>query len=202
MKLYFAPGASSLTPHIALREAGLAFELEQVDHRQKKTKDGGDYRSINPKGQVPALRLDDGQILTEAAVVVQYIADQKPAAKLAPPAGGMARYRLQEWLNFIASEMHKEVGALFDRNASNESKAQQKEMLVPKFEYLAQALAGRDYLMGDQFTVADGYLYNILRWARLNKIDLARWPALAAFMQRVEARPAVQAALKAEGLIK
>jgi len=202
VKLYFAPGASSLTPHIALREAGLAFELEQVDHRQKKTKDGGDYRSINPKGQVPALRLDDGQILTEAAVVVQYIADQKPAAKLAPPAGGMARYRLQEWLNFIASEMHKEVGALFDRNASNESKAQQKEMLVPKFEYLAQALAGRDYLMGDQFTVADGYLYNILRWARLNKIDLARWPALAAFMQRVEARPAVQAALKAEGLIK
>lgn len=202
MKLYFAPGASSLTPHIALREAGLAFELEQVDHRQKKTKDGGDYRSINPKGQVPALRLDDGQILTEAAVVVQYIADQKPAAKLAPPAGGMARYRLQEWLNFIASEMHKEVGALFDRNASNESKAQQKEMLVPKFEYLAQALAGRDYLMGDQFTVADGYLYNILRWARLNKIDLARWPALAAFVQRVEARPAVQAALKAEGLIK
>ena len=115
MKLYFAPGASSLTPHIALREAGLAFELEQVDHRQKKTKDGGDYRAINPKGQVPALRLDDGQILTEAAVVVQYIADQKPAAKLAPPAGGMARYRLQEWLNFIASEMHKEVGALFDR---------------------------------------------------------------------------------------
>ena len=202
MKLYFAPGACSLAPHIALREAGLAFELEQVDHRQKKTKDGGDYRAINPKGQVPALRLDDGQILTEAAVIVQYVADQKPAAKLAPPAGGLARYRLQEWLNFIASEMHKEVGALFNRNASDEWKAQQKETLVPKFEFLAQALAGRDFLMGDQFTVADGYLYTILRWAKLNKIDLARWPALAAFFQRVEARPAVQAALKAEGLIK
>jgi glutathione S-transferase len=202
VKLYFAPGACSLAPHIALREAGLAFELEQVDHRQKKTKDGGDYRAINPKGQVPALRLDDGQILTEAAVIVQYVADQKPAAKLAPPAGGLARYRLQEWLNFIASEMHKEVGALFNRNASDEWKAQQKETLVPKFEFLAQALAGRDFLMGDQFTVADGYLYTILRWAKLNKIDLARWPALAAFFQRVEARPAVQAALKAEGLIK
>jgi glutathione S-transferase len=202
VKLYFAPGACSLTPHIVLREAELPFELERVDHRQKKTKDGGDYRAINPKGQVPALRLDDGQILTEVAVVVQYIADQKPASKLVPPCGGMPRYRLQEWLNFIASEMHKGVGALFNPAASDEWKAMQKEALMPKFEFLAKALEGKTYLMGDQFTVADAYLYNILRWTKLHKIELERWPAIAAFYQRVEARPAVQAALKAEGLIK
>ena len=201
MKLYFAPGACSLTPHIALREAELPFELERVDHRSKKTKDGGDYRAINPKGQVPALRLDDGQILTEVAVLVQYIADQKPAAKLAPPAGSMPRYRLQEWLNFIASEMHKGVGALFNAAFSDEWKAKQKELLVPKFEFIAAGLEGKPYLMGE-FTVADPYLYNILRWTKLHKIDLARWPAIVTFDARIEARPAVQAALKAEGLIK
>jgi glutathione S-transferase len=202
MKLYFSPGACSLSPHVALREAGLPFEIEQVDIRQKKMKDGSDYRAVNPKGQVPALRLDDNQVLTEGPAIVQYIADQKPEAKLAPPAGSIERYRLQEWLNFITSDMHKNIGALFNPKATDEWKAQQKESLVPKFEFLAKALDGKKFLMGDQFTVADGYLYTILRWTRLHHIDLARWPAIVSYMERVENRPAVQAALKAEGLVK
>lgn len=202
MKLYFAPGACSLAPHIAFREAGLAVEIEQVDHRQKKTRDGGDYRAINPKGQVPALRLDDGQILTEVAVILQYLADRKPDSQLAPACGTMERYRLQEWLNFVASDLHKGVGALFNPKASDEWKAQQREMLLPKFEFIAAALAVRPYLMGSAFTIADGYLYVILRWARFHKLDLARWPVLGSYFDRLEARPAVQAALKAEGLIR
>ena len=151
---------------------------------------------------MPALRLDDNQVLTEGPAVVQYIADRKPEAKLAPPSGSFERYRLQEWLNFIASDMHKNIGVLFNPKATDEWKAQQKELLVPKFEFLAKSLEGKQYLMGDQFTVADGYLYTVLRWTRIHHIDLSRWPVITAYMERVEARPAVQAALKAEGLVK
>ena len=140
MKLYYSPGACSLSPHIALREAGLTFDLERVDLKAKQTKSGDDYRKVNAKGSVPALMLDDGQVLTEGAAIVQYIADKKPEAKLAPPAGSMPRYRLQEWLNYIASEIHKGIGALFNPKATPEWKEQHKEALTPKFEYLAKAL--------------------------------------------------------------
>lgn len=201
MKLYFAPGACSLSPHIALLESGQAFELEQVDLRQKTMKDGSDYRAINPRGQVPVLKLDDGQILTEAAVILQYLADRKPDTKLAPPCGTMERYRLQEWLNFVSSEIHKGLGALFNPKATDEWKAQHKEGLAPKFDFLNKALDGKTYLMGSQFTVADAYLFTVLRWTKIHKIDLARWPAVAAYFERIGARPAVRNALQAEGLL-
>jgi glutathione S-transferase len=195
------PAACSLAPHIALREAGLPFDLELVE-RSKKTKSGDDYMSINPKGSVPALRLDDGKVLTEAAVIQQYIADKAPAKKLAPAAGTPERYRLQEWLNYIASEVHKGIGQLFNPAMPDDYKEAVKKGLASKqFPYLDKALAGRDYLMGD-FTVADGYLFTVLNWTNFHKIDLSAFPNITAFMKRVAARPAVQEAMQAEGLLK
>ena len=200
MKLYYTPGACSLSPHIALREAGLDFEAVQVDLGTKLTKAGADYRAINPKGAVPALEIEGGQVLTEGAAIVQYIADKKPSAKLAPIAGTTERYRLQEWLNYIASEIHKGFSPLFNPKAPDEWKAMVKDMLGGKFDYLSKQLDGKSYLMGDGFTVADGYLFTILSWAKHMNIDLGKWPVLKAYVERVAARPAVSAALKAEGL--
>jgi len=201
MKLFYMPGACSLAPHIALREAGLPVDLVQVD-RSKKTSAGEDYLAINVKGSVPALKLDDGQVLTEAAVIQQYIADKAPAKKLAPAAGTPERYRLQEWLNYIASEMHKGIGQLFNPAMPDDYKATVKKNLAARqFAYVDKALTGRDYLMGD-FTIADGYLFTVLNWTNFHKIDLSAFPNITAFMKRVAARPAVQAAMSAEGLLK
>jgi glutathione S-transferase len=201
MKLYYMPGACSLAPHIALREAGLPVDLEQVD-RSKKTASGADYLTINPKGAVPAVKLDDGQVLTEAAVIQQYIADKAPAKKLAPAAGTPERYRLQEWLNYIASELHKGIGQLFNPAMPDDYKeAVKKGLAARQFAYLDKALAGRDYLLGD-FTIADGYAFTVLNWTKLHKIDLSAFPNIVAYIQRVTARPAVQAAMTAEGLLK
>lgn len=200
MKLYYTPGACSMSPHIALREAGLDFEAVQVDLGAKTTKSGADYRKINPKGSVPALEMDGGQVLTEGSAIVQYIADKKPGSKLAPAAGTAERYRLQEWLNYIASEIHKGFSPLFNPKAPDEWKSTVKDMLGGKFDYLSKQLDGKSYLMGDTFTVADGYLFTILSWAKSMNIDLAKWPVLQAYVARVAARPAVNATLKAEGL--
>jgi glutathione S-transferase len=201
MKLFYMPGACSLAPHIALREAGLPFDVELVD-RSKKTGSGADYWTINPKGAVPAVKLDDGQVLTEAGVIQQYIADKVPAKKLAPAAGTPERYRLQEWLNYIASELHKGIGQLFNPAMPDDYKeAVKKGLAARQFAYLEKALAGRDYLLGD-FTIADGYAFTVLNWTKLHKMDLTAFPNVVAYMQRVAARPAVQAAMSAEGLLK
>jgi glutathione S-transferase len=201
MKLYFAPGACSLSPHIVLRETGSTFDLEQVDNKEKKTKSGQDYWTINPKGQVPVLELDNGERLTEGPVIVQYIADQKPGSGLAPAAGTLERYRVLEWLNFITSELHKSYGPIFRPTTPDAFKAISKENLAKRFDWVNAQLAGRQYLMGDKFTIADAYLFTVLRWAPRIEIDLAKWPNLKAYVDRVAARPKVQEALKAEGLI-
>jgi glutathione S-transferase len=202
MKLFLTPGACSLSPHIALREAGLSFDFEEVDLRTKKTKTGGDYWAVNPKGSVPALQLDNGQVLTEGPAIVQYIADLKPEAHLAPAAGTMERYRLQEWLNYISSELHKRFGPLFNPAASDEQKKAMHEELANKFDFVAKSLEGKQYLVGNNFTVADGYLFTILSWTGHVGIDLSKWPALKSYFERIAARPAVTATLKAEGLVK
>jgi glutathione S-transferase len=202
MKLYFTPGACSLSPHIVLREAGLPFTLEQVDLATKRTKSGGDYRAVNPKGAVPALETDQGQVLTEGSAIVQYIADQKPASGLAPAAGEMERYRLQEWLNYIASEVHKGFSPLFNPKASDEWKGVVKGMLGQRFDFLSSKLEHQPYLMGQTFSVADAYLFTILTWAPRLNVDLGKWPVLKAFSDRVAARPAVKAALEAEAAAK
>ncbi len=200
MKLYFSPGACSLSPHIALREAGLPVELVKVDLRAKTLSDGSDFRTVNPKGYVPAIQLPDGSLLTEGPAIVQYIADQAPQSGLAPAAGTIERYRLQETLNYISTELHKSFSPLFNPNAPEEWKAQVKTMLAARFDLLSARLEGQSYLFGEQFTVADGYLFTVLNWTRLVGIDLSAWPVLTAFQQRVASRPAVQAALAAEGL--
>ncbi|MBM3602142.1 MAG: glutathione transferase GstA [Alphaproteobacteria bacterium] len=201
MKLYFSPGACSLSPHIVLREAGLPFDLEQVDLKAKTTKAGADFTQINPKGQVPALKLDSGEVLTEGPAVVQYIADQKPASGLAPAAGSLDRYRVQEWLNFMTAEIHKGFSPLFRPNTPEDYKPIVKDALAAKFGILDKHLAGKSYLMGNQFTVADAYCFTVVGWSKYHKIDLAAWPNLKAYMDRVAARPKVQEALKAEGLV-
>ena len=201
MKLYFAPGACSLSPHIVMREAGLNFELEQVNNQEKKTKSGKDFWTINPKGQVPVLELDNGEKLTEGPIVVQYLADQKPGSGLLPAVGSMDRYRVQEWLNFITSELHKSFGPIFRPTTPEEFKKISKENLGKRFDYLDKHLAGRQYLTGDKFTVADAYLFPVLRWTKRIEMDLAKWPNLKAYVDRVAARPRVQEAMKAEGLI-
>ena len=202
MKLYHKAGACSLSPHIVLREAGLAFELERVDLASKKTGSGGDYFGVNPKGYVPALALDDGQLLTEGPAIVQYLADLVPEKRLAPPAGTMERVRLQDWLNFIATELHKGFSPLYNPRAPEEWKSVARELLAKRIALVAERLTGRDYLMGDAFTVADAYLFTVLNWAAFAKVDLSPWPVLGAYQARVAARPAVRAALLAEGLIK
>jgi glutathione S-transferase len=200
VKLYYAPGACSLSPHIVLRESGAAFDAEKVDLAAKRTAAGADYRAINPKGAVPALQLDDGQVLTEGSAIVQYLADRKPETKLAPAAGTIERYRLQEWLNYIASEIHKGFSPLFNAKLADEAKQVFKDNLAARFDFLSRSLEGKDYLMGAGFTVADAYLFTILGWTRHFAIDLVKWPVLKAYVERVAGRPAVQAALKAEGL--
>lgn len=202
MKLYYSTGACSLSPHIVLREAGIPFELVAVDLRSKRLQDGSDFRTINPKGYVPALQLDDGQLLTEGPAIVQYIADLKPESKLAPPAGTLERYRLQEWLTFIGTELHKSFGVFFHPNATDEARNEARERLSTRFDFVAKALEGKSYLLGDTFTAADAYLYTILRWTKFAGIDLAKWPSIQAYFERVTARPAVQQALEAEKLKK
>lgn len=200
MKLYYAPGACSLAPHIALRETGAAFDLEKVDLAKKQTAGGEDFTRINPKGYVPALRLDDGEILTEVAVILQYLADRKPEAALAPAAGSMQRYRLMEWLNFISSEIHKQFGPLFNPQITPEWKANQLNVLGRRFDYLSERLNGQPYLMGERFSVADAYLFTVLNWNSYVGMDMGKWPKLQAYMARVAERPAVREALRAEGL--
>lgn len=202
MKLYFAPGACSLSPHIVLRESGVDFDLEQVNNQEKKTKSGTDYWTINAKGQVPVLELDNGERLTEGPVIVQYIADRKPESGLVPACGAPERYRVQEWLNFTTSELHKSFGPLFRPTTPDAYKAISKENLGKRFDWVDKQLAGKQYLMGDKFTVADAYLFTVLRWSSRVEIDLAKWPNLKAYVDRVAARPKVQEAMKAEGLIK
>jgi glutathione S-transferase len=202
MKLYYAPGACSLSPHIVLREAGLNFELEQVDNKEKKTKSGQNFWDVNPKGQVPVLELDEGGRLTEGPVIVQYIADKQPGSGLAPPSGTVDRYRVQEWLNFTTSELHKTFGPIFRPTTPEEFKTLSKENLGKRFDWLNGQLAGRQYLMGDKFTIADAYLFTVLRWSPRIEIDLARWPNLKAYVDRVAARPKVREALQTEGLIQ
>lgn len=200
MKLYYSPGACSLSPHIALLEAGIPHETVKVDLKAKKLADGGDFLKVNPKGQVPTLQLDDGEILTEGPVIVQLIADKAPASHLAPACGSSERYRLQEWLNFISTELHKGFSPLFQPTLADEAKAFFRGRLNDRFAYLDGQLAGKDYLTGKTFTVADGYLYTILRWADGMKFDLSSLKNLMAYKARVAARPQVQAALKSEGL--
>jgi glutathione S-transferase len=202
MKLYYAPGACSMAPHIVLREAGYKFELDKVDIPNKKTSDGGDYWQINPKGYVPALKLDDGQVLTEVQVICQYLADQKPDAGLAPKLGTMDRYHEMEWLNFAATEVHKQLSPLFNPKMTPEMKEVQMGYIERRFNALEKMLAGRQYAMGDKFSIADAYLFTVLNWTNLHKIDVARWPSIKALMDRVRNRPKVQETLKAEGLVK
>jgi glutathione S-transferase len=200
MKLYFTPGACSLSPHIALCESGLPFALEQVDLKEKKTKSGADFLAINPKGQVPVLELDHGGVLTEGPVIAQYVADQAHGSELAPENGTNERYHLQEWLNFISTELHKSFSPLFRPTTPDDYKAIAKENLTKRFAYVDERLDRRQFLFGDHFTIADGYLYVMLRWADRVKLDLSSFAHLASFKTRVEARPKVQEALKAEGL--
>jgi glutathione S-transferase len=202
MKLYYAPGACSLSPHIVSRELGIPVELKKVNTKDKTLEGGGDYLKVNARGYVPALELDNGQILTEGPVIVQYLADLKPESGLAPKCGSFERYRLQEWLNFLTSEIHKGFSPLFKPNTPDEYKTIAKENIAARFDWLDQQLAGKEYLTGKQFTVADAYLFVLLGWTGPTQIDLAKWPNLAAFHKRVGARPKVQEALQAEGLLK
>lgn len=200
MKLYYTPGACSLSPHIALREAGLPFELEKVDLKTKTLASGGDFAGVNAKGYVPALQLDDGEVLTEGPAIVQYIADKSPGASLAPAAGTTERYKLQEWLNFITSEMHKGMGSMFNPAQTPEWREGASATLTKRLDWLASKLDGKTYLMGDRFSVADAYLFTVLNWAPMVKFDLAPWPAIRAYVERVRARPKVMEAMKAEGI--
>ena len=202
MKLYYSPGACSLSPHIALLEAGLPYELVKVDVRAKKLENGDDYFKVNPKGQVPALGLDSGEIVTEGPVIVQIIADQASAKNLAPARDSAERYKLLEWLNFITSELHKNFSPLFNPAIPDEVKKFFVDRIMGKFKYIESQLADRDYLMGKQFTVADGYLYTMMRWADGQKLDLSALPNLMAYKARIAARPKVQEALTKEGLLK
>jgi glutathione S-transferase len=202
MKLYYSPGACSLSPHIALLEAGLPYDLVKVDLRAKKLENGDDFLGINPKGQVPTLVLDSGEVVTEGPVIVQMIADKVAAKNLAPARDSAERYKLQEWLTYINSEVHKSFGPMFSPVLADDAKAFFKDRVMGKFKYIDGALAGNDFLMGKQFTVADGYLFTMLAWAERMKFDLAAMPNLLAYKARVGARPAVQAALTKEGLMK
>ncbi|WP_028535061.1 glutathione transferase GstA [Paludibacterium yongneupense] len=201
MKLFYSAGSCSLSPHIALAESGLAFELEAVNLRVSPhtTASGVEYASVNPKGYVPALLLDSGDVLSEGVAIVQYIADQVPDKHLAPANGTFERYRLQEWLNFIATEIHKGFGPLWNPATPEALRAAALKRLESRFDVLQSTLSASNYLLGG-FSVADGYLFTCLNWTSFHNVSLDRWPALQAFMTRVGARPAVQAAMKAEGL--
>lgn len=198
MKLYYAPGTCSLSPHIVLRELDLPFDLIRVDNRAKRTEDSRDFLAINPKGYVAALEIDGGQVLTEGPAISQYLADLRPEAGLAPPAGSWARSQLHEWLNFISAEIHGGFGPLFNRDLPEAARAWWQGRLEKRLDYVATALRERQALVQDRYGLADIYLYAVLRWAPQLGVDLARWPALVAFQRRIESRPAVQAALAAE----
>lgn len=200
MRLFYAPGACSLSPHIVLSELGLRHDLTKVSTKTRKTDEGGDYLKVNAKGYVPTLQLDDGQYLTEGPAIVQYLADRAPDSGLAPANGTLQRYRLQEWLNFITSEVHKQFSPLFAPGVTDAVKEAQTTKLSGRFDWISQQLEGKDYLLGKQFTVADAYLFTVLRWSGFVGIDLSRWPTLQQYVARVGARPKVQEALKAEGL--
>ena len=200
MKLYYNPAVCSLAPHIALREAGISPTLVKVDIRAHTVEDGGNFYQINPKGYVPVLELDDGSRLTEGGAILEYIADLKPEANLAPAHGTMARHRLREWLGFISTEVHKGFAPLFNPAMTDELKNAQRKKLGERFDWISEQLAGKSYLTGEQFTIADGYLFTVLGWGKWTGIDVSKWPVLTAFIARVGARPAVQAAMQAEGL--
>ena len=200
MKLYYSPGACSLSPHIVLREAGLAFEPVLASTKTHKLADGTDYYGINPLGYVPMLELDDGTRLREGPAIIQYIADQVPTKNLAPANGTLPRYRLQEWLTFIGTEVHKSFSPLFNPNMPEDGKKISRERLATRFKFLDGELANKHYLMGEHFSVADAYLYTVTRWTKPMAIDITAYPNLIAHHQRMGARPAVQEALKAEGL--
>ena len=202
MQLYYAPGACSLAPHILASEAGLGLGLVQVDLATKRTENGDDYLSVNPKGAVPALVTDDGETLTEAAVVLQYLADLAPQAELLPAPGSFARYRALEALNFVATELHKGFGPLWKDTTPAAFRETTKEVLAQRFTYLDRQLADRDYLLGDRFAAPDAYAFTVLGWAKLFGIDLARWPNVAAYVGRIAARPKVREALIEEGLLQ
>jgi glutathione S-transferase len=202
MKLYYSPGACSLAPHIVAHEVGIALALEKVDTKTKQTASGRDFTTINPKGYVPAIELDSGELLTEGPVISQYLADLKPESGIAPANGTLARYRLQEILGYINSEIHKSYSPLFNPATSAEVREERAEYLKKRYALIETTLASSPYLTGERFTVADAYLFTVTNWARMVKVDLAAFPHLLAFQKRVAERPAVQAAMKAEGLIK
>lgn len=202
MKLYYTPGACSLAPHISLREAGVPFELVKTDIGTKKLEDGSDFLAVNPKGYVPALKLDNGEVLTENGALLQYIGDRNPAAKLLPAAGTMERYHVLEWLGFVSSEIHKSYSPLFSPASNDGAKAYARGNLTNRLAWLNGALGSKKYLTGDTFTVADAYLFVMLTWAGHVGIDLGQWPNLKRLQETVGARPHVVAALKAEGLIQ
>ena len=201
MKLYYSPGACSLAPHIAMREAGIPVDLKKVDLKAKQY-EGGDFKQVNGKGYVPTIAMDDGTVLTECPAILQYLADQKPESGLAPKPGDPARYRLQEALSFITSELHKGMGAFFSPAMNDGWRQAATERLGLRLDWLSKQLGGNQYLMGDKFSVADAYLFTILNWAPMVKFDLSRWPAITEYYKRVAQRPKVQEALKAEGLVK
>ena len=201
MKLYYSPGACSLSPHIVAREAGIKVDLQKVNTKDKSMEGGGDFWSVNAKGYVPTLELDNGERLTEGPAIVQYLADQKPESGLAPKAGTMERYRVQEWLNFLTSEIHKQFSPLFRPNTPEDYKPIAKENLGKRFDFLDKHLTANDYLMGKTFTVADAYLFVLTNWTKPTQIDLGKWPHLQKYNQRVAARPKVKEAMQAEGLI-
>lgn len=202
MKLYYSPGACSLSPHIVLRETATPFDLVMASTKTHKLADGTDYYTINPKGYVPLLELDDGQRLSEGPAIVQYIGDKAAASGVMPAAGTMARYRQIEWLNFISTELHKSYSPLFNPAMPEEGKAVYRERLKGRYKYLNEQLEGKSYLMGESFTAADAYLFTVTNWAKHVGVDIAGFANLQAFMARMGARPAQQAALKAEGLVK
>lgn len=200
MKLYYKSGACSLSPHIVLREAGLDFSIEKVDLATKKTETGDDFLAVNPKGQIPTLLLNDGSILTEGVAIVQYLADQKPDRQLMPEQGTLARYHALEWLNYIATELHKGFSPLFNPKTPDDFKAVTREALSKKFAYVNESLKDNQFLLGARFSVADAYLFTVMGWAKALKFDLSALTELNAYLDHVAARPAVDAALTAEGL--
>ena len=202
MKLYYSPGACSQAPHIVLHETGLAHDSMRVDLRSKKTEDGSNYLQVNPKGSVPALELGNGEVLTENAVILQYLGDRVGTPDLFPPLGDFRRYRVLEWLNFIATELHKGFGPLFNPTAGEDWKQAAKEMLGKKFDYVDRRIGDGPFLMGDRLTISDPYLFVILGWTRGQGIDLDRWPGLAAFRQRMKQRSSVRRVLEFEGLVE
>ncbi|MBD8898407.1 glutathione transferase GstA [Rhodanobacter sp. DHG33] len=202
MKLYYSPGACSLAPHIVALEAGIPLQLEKVDGKAKRTESGADFWQINPKGYVPTLELDSGEILTEGPVISQYLADQMPASGLAPANGTLPRYHLQEFLGYINSELHKTYSPLFKPDTPEATRTERKEYLKRRYQLLENVLAKQPFLLGEQFTVADAYLFTVTNWARHVELDLSGFPALQAFQKRVGERPAVHAAMKSEGLVK